>query len=151
MDSPSFDSLEGKGVPYLDAVASRSSDGKQIFIKTVNTDLVKPLKVIVKLAGVKVAPGAQIETLTAESLAAANSFSTPDAVSVLQSPLRAGSMFDISLPPHSVSVITLGCRELGSAVALRAVSRVSVKWEAQRDCDQATSSVESEKPPDAAV
>jgi alpha-L-arabinofuranosidase len=107
VDSPSFDSLEGKGVPYLDAVASRSSDGKQIFIKAVNTDFVKPLKVIVKLAGVKVAPGAQIETLTAQSLAAANSFPTPDAVSVLQSPLRAGSMFDVSLPPHSVSVITL--------------------------------------------
>ena len=32
MEGPVFDSsLEGKSVPYLDVVASRSTDGKQIF------------------------------------------------------------------------------------------------------------------------
>jgi alpha-L-arabinofuranosidase len=108
VESPSFDcTMEGKRVPYLDVVASRSSDGKQIFIKAVNTDPVRPLKASVKVAGVKVAPAAQIETLTAESLAVANSFSTPDAVSVRQSPLRAGSKFEVDFLPHSVSVVTL--------------------------------------------
>jgi alpha-N-arabinofuranosidase len=108
VESPFFDSsLEGKNIPYLDVVASRTSDGKQIFIKAVNTDPVRPLKAALKLAGVKVAPTAQVQTVTAESLEAANSFSTPDAVSVRQSLLRAGPTLDVDLPPHSVSVVTL--------------------------------------------
>jgi hypothetical protein len=48
-----------------------------------------------------------IETLTAGSLQAANSFSNPDAVKVTAADVTAGPSFTVDLPAHSVSVITL--------------------------------------------
>ncbi len=107
VDSPTFDSsLEGKDVPYLDAVTSRAADGKHIFVKVVNTDVARPIRTAIRLAGVKVEASAQIETLTGESLASVNSFSNPDAVSVKQSSIEGGPNFEVELPAHSVSVIT---------------------------------------------
>jgi alpha-N-arabinofuranosidase len=109
VEGPSFDSpLEGKNVPYLDVVASRSADGKEIFIKVVNTDPARPIRTTFKLARTQVHPAGKLETLTADSLATANSFQTPDAVRVRSSQIKAGANFDVDLPAHSVSVITLG-------------------------------------------
>ena len=109
VESPVFDSsLEGKGVPYLDIVAERSFDGRQIFLKFVNTQTERAVLTTVELTGVRVRPEARLQTLTAASLSAANSFSTPDAISVQETPLHAGARFQVELPKHSVSVITLG-------------------------------------------
>jgi alpha-L-arabinofuranosidase len=88
-------------------VATRSPDGKYIFIKAVNTDPARPFATKVSLSGGRVAPTAEIESVTAPSLSAANSFSTPEAVSVKRSEVTAGSAFDVQLPARSVSVITL--------------------------------------------
>jgi len=108
VESPTFDtSLEGKGITFLDAVASRSADGKQIFLKAVNTDPQRGLATEVSISGASVEPTAQVETLTADALEAANTFSQPDAVRVRQSQLQAGASFMVELPKHSVSVITL--------------------------------------------
>jgi alpha-N-arabinofuranosidase len=108
VESPTFDTTrEGKKVPYLDVVTSRSADNKQIFIKAVNTDQMRPLSVRIDLTGVEVASDAEMEIVTADFLAAANSFSTPDAVSLKRSPVKAGPSFMIELPKHSVAVITL--------------------------------------------
>jgi alpha-L-arabinofuranosidase len=107
VDSPVFDSsLEGKGVPYLDAVASRTADGKRIFIKVVNTDAERAFPTAIRLEGVKVEPSARMETLAGKSLASANSFSNPNEVSVKQSSVEGGPSFEVELPAHSVSVIT---------------------------------------------
>lgn len=108
VESSTFNSSrEGSAVPYLDAVVSRSADGKRIFIKAVNTDLTRPISVKINLTGVEVAQGAEVETLSADSLTAANSFSTPDAVTIKRAQISAGRGFVIELPKHSVSVITL--------------------------------------------
>jgi alpha-L-arabinofuranosidase len=109
VESPTFDStLEGKNVPFLDAVSSRSMDGKHLYVKAVNTDQQRTLLTKISVTGIKrIAPEAQVETLTADSLAAANSFSTPDAVRVKSWKVKAGNNFTIELPKHSVSVITL--------------------------------------------
>lgn len=108
VESPTFDSgREGKGVPYLDAVVSRSADGKQIFIKAVNTDQMRALGTKIDLAGVEVASSAELETLTADSLKASNSFSAPDAVAIKRTQISARREFTVELPKHSVSVITL--------------------------------------------
>ncbi len=107
VDGPTFDSsLEGKGVASLDAVSSRAPDGKHIFLKVVNTELVKPIRTAIHLAGVKVASGAEIETLAGDSLAAANTFANPHAVSVKREHVDGGPNFEVELPAHSVSVIT---------------------------------------------
>ncbi len=108
VESPTFDtSVEGKGIPYLDAVVSRSGDRKHVFVKAVNTDLDRPLSVTIRLYGVAVEPTALLETITAGSLTAANSFENPDAVSIRSSSIKAGPSFSLELPKHSVSVITL--------------------------------------------
>ncbi len=86
---------------------TRAADGKQIFIKVVNTDAERALRTSINLTGAKIAGQATIETINADSMTAANSFETPDAVSLRQERISAGSSFVIDLPSHSVSVITL--------------------------------------------
>jgi alpha-N-arabinofuranosidase len=111
VESPTFDTtLEGRNVPFLDVVASRSTDGKQLFIKAVNTNQQAALKTTITLKGVEVAPRAEVETVTAERLNVFNSFATPEAVSVKRSTASAAQSFTVELPKHSVSVITLAVK-----------------------------------------
>lgn len=114
---PTFDtSLEGRGVPSLDVVASRSRDGRQLFVKAVNTSPGQSLRTTITVAGVPVLRRGRIETLTGASLQAANSFSAPDAVKVASAEVVAGPSFVVDLPAHSVSVITLA---VGAATPAR--------------------------------
>lgn len=108
VQSPTFDSSrEGRGIPYLDVVVSRSSDGKQIYIKAVNADLANPVRTAIEIKGTSIRPLAHLHTLTADSSEAANSFTTPDAITIHKSNIQAGSYFTVELPKHSVSVLTL--------------------------------------------
>ncbi len=109
LQGPTFDStLEGKAIPTIDAVASRSSDGRQIFIKAVNSDPESDVITKVSVTGVKVARDAQMETLDADELTTSNDFSHPDEVHITTSKIEANLSFNITLRRHSVSVITLG-------------------------------------------
>jgi alpha-L-arabinofuranosidase len=112
INSPVFDSSrEGKGVPYLDAVVSRSADRKQIFIKAVNTHQTKPISIKVSLTGAQINGSGEVWTLAANSLNEANSFATPDAVAVKRWSIQVGPSFDVVLPEHSVSIITLNVQQ----------------------------------------
>jgi len=105
---PTFDtSREGKGVPHLDATAGRTADGRRIFIKAVNTDPARALQTTITVEGATPAARAQFESVTAPSLRASNHFARPEAVSVRRSTVRAGRRFVVTLPKHSVNVITL--------------------------------------------
>lgn len=108
VESPTFDSSrEGRGIPYLDVVVSRSAAGKQIYIKAVNTNLTSPMHTVIDVQGANIAPLAQLDTLTATSLDASNNFSTPNAVAIHSRTIPAGTNLAVELPEHSVSVITL--------------------------------------------
>jgi len=108
IDGPMFDSSrEGKGVPYLDAVVSRTADARQIIIKAVNTHQTKPISMKINLTGAPANGSAEVWTLAANSLNDANSLSTPDAVTVKRLMVQAAPGFDVLLPEHSVTVITL--------------------------------------------
>ena len=76
-------------------------------MKAVNTSPRDALTTTLSVKGVEVEPRATLATLTAPSLQAANSFATPDAVTVTRSDITAGASFTVKLPPHSVSVIVL--------------------------------------------
>jgi alpha-L-arabinofuranosidase len=105
---PAFDStLEGKAVPTIDAVVSRSIDGRQIFIKAVNTDPTNPITTKVSLGGGSVSRRARMETLNSDDLTTPTDFGQPDSVHVSTSQISAGRVFMVTLPEHSVSVITL--------------------------------------------
>jgi alpha-N-arabinofuranosidase len=106
--SPSFDSnREQKGVLYLDVVASRSADQKQIFVKAVNTNLKHALSTTVSVKGANVRPRVEIATVNGDRMNASNGFASPDAVRVKRSTVWVGSTFTVTLPAHSVSVLTL--------------------------------------------
>jgi alpha-L-arabinofuranosidase len=108
VSSPSFDSsIEGTDVPVLDIVASRSADGRQLFVKAVNTNRQAALKMTVAVTGAMVGAGGTMQTVTGDSLEASNSFQTPQAVTVRARSFRSGPRFTVDLPPHSVSVLTL--------------------------------------------
>ncbi len=112
VEGRSFDTTrEGKNVPVLDAAASRSADGRKIFVKLVNTDRERALETTVEVAGARVTGGAVIETITTHTPARMNSFQTPNAVDVRGRQLNAGAGgFKVLLPKQSVSVITLNVR-----------------------------------------
>jgi alpha-L-arabinofuranosidase len=108
VEGPTFDtSHEGRRVPQLDVSASRSSDGGQLYIKAVNTSPRLALPTTITVTGMAVQARGRIATLTAASVQAANSFSNPDAVRIIPHDLAVGPRFTVTLPAHSVSVITL--------------------------------------------
>jgi alpha-N-arabinofuranosidase len=108
VEGPTFDSsLQGKNVPYLDGVASRSADGRRIFVKLVNTDHNRPVSVEVDIGGATVGPKAELALVTAGTLTAVNSFREPDVVTIDRRPVDAGQRFRVELPKHSVAVLSL--------------------------------------------
>ncbi len=111
VNGPTFNtSREGTNVPYLDATVSRTTDGKTIFIKAVNTSQTSALLTTITIQGVIPAPRAELKTITAPSLKVSNDFSRPDAVSIQKRTLPSGRSFVVTLPKHSVSVIVLRTR-----------------------------------------
>ena len=105
---PTFDTTrEGKQVPFLDAVVTRSADGRRIFIKSINTDRVRALDVNFRINGEPGFRRAKIEMISADTPGVFNSFATPNAVSIKRARITAGRDFHLILPKQSISVITL--------------------------------------------
>ena len=108
VDGPTFNtSGEGTNIPFLDATASRTADGKTIFIKAVNTNRTSSLTTTITVQSATPAARAEVKTVTAPSLNVANDFSRPEAVFVQTRMLPSGPRFVVTLPKHSVSVIVL--------------------------------------------
>lgn len=108
VNGPVFDSSkQGRGVPYLDASVSRTADGSKVFVKVVNTNLTNALVTTITLQGATVASRAELRTITGPSLKASNDFTRPEAVIEKTTTVRASRSFVVTLPKHSVSVITL--------------------------------------------
>ena len=105
---PTFDSTrEGKQVPYLDVVASRARNRQNLFVKAVNTDLTRALVTTIKVQGAQIQPKGELVTINGATLGSFNSFVTPEAVHLTRKQIVASSNFEVTLPPHSVSVINL--------------------------------------------
>jgi alpha-L-arabinofuranosidase len=114
VEGPTFDtSREGIGVPVLDAVVSRSKDGSQIHVKVVNTEPTSAVTTRIDLRGVDVDPQATWHLITADSLETRNGFATPDAIRPRREVIPAGGSLQVSLPPRSVSVISLRVNHSG--------------------------------------
>ena len=111
VNGPTFNtSREGTNIPYLDAVASRSGDGKTLFIKAVNTNRSNALLTTIAIEGALPTARAELKTVTASSVNVSNDFSRPDAVSIQTKALPSGRTFVVTLPKQSVSVIILNTR-----------------------------------------
>jgi len=111
VNSPTFNtSREGSNIPYLDATSSRTSDGKTIFIKAVNTSRTSALLTTITIDGATPPARAELKTVTAPSVNVSNDFSRPDAVFIQKRVLPSGRRFVVTLPKLSVSVIVLRTR-----------------------------------------
>ena len=107
-DASTFDStLEGKAVPVIDAVVSRSASRRQIFVKVVNTETTKAVPLQISLPGVQLVNRAHVETLSGSGLSDTNDFAHPDQVHITSDAIDAGPSFKVLIPEHSVSVITM--------------------------------------------
>lgn len=91
-------------VPYLSVIASKSKDGKRIYLAIVNKELDKPI--LAKIEGARVKNG-KAYALTGPSVDATNE-ENPKNVRVVEIPLeiRDGVVL-ISLPPHSFTTIEM--------------------------------------------
>lgn len=108
VEGPTFDSSrEGRSVPYLDAVASRSAEGGEIYLKMVNTHPSRALDARVELRGVSVEPDAIWDILSSSDSSARNSFATPNAIAPRRERVTGGRNFIVRVPARSVSVVTL--------------------------------------------
>ncbi|HKG12807.1 MAG TPA: alpha-L-arabinofuranosidase C-terminal domain-containing protein [Pyrinomonadaceae bacterium] len=110
--SPTFDTTkEGRGVPSLDAVATRAPAAGQIFVRLVNT-AAEPLDVNIKILN---APQIFIDSdnlSVYESMPpGSNSFVNPDAVVMSRGQMRAGGdNSTVTVPKRSVSVVVFRYR-----------------------------------------
>jgi alpha-N-arabinofuranosidase len=120
VSSPTFDSsLEGTQIPVLDVAASRSADGRQLFVKAVNTSRDRTLTTMVTVTGASVGATGTLQTLSGDSPGAANSFRTPNAVTIRTTSVRSSRAFAVQLPPQSVSVLTLPLSDAAPGAANR--------------------------------
>ena len=106
VNGPSFStSREGSNVPYLDLVVNRAAS--RIFITAVNTHRTDSITTTINIHGVSLGPRAEVKTVTAPSLQSFNDCSQPDAVFVKRTTLPVRHPFVLTLPKHSVTVITV--------------------------------------------
>ncbi len=93
-------------VPYLAANASRSADGKKVYVMVVNKHLDAPLSAKVQLAGFK-PQRAKARALTGPAAEATNE-SDPRTVTVADHAVRLeGTQVLTEFPPHSLTAIAL--------------------------------------------
>ena len=108
VEGPTFSSSrEGQSVPVLDAVASRSTDGRAIYIKLVNTDTSRALETRFEIRGANVTGEGERDLLAASRPTSYNGFASPRAIVPRSDRFAAGQNFTILLPRQSVSVVTL--------------------------------------------
>ena len=118
----------GTDVPVLDAVATRSADGRTISIKAVNTDLERPLRARISLRGARVAASATLERVVAGSLVAANGFRTPNAVRATRESVSVRKRFRAQSAP------ALGIGAHAHSRALAAIAGLSQPFCYHRAC-----------------
>jgi alpha-N-arabinofuranosidase len=112
VEGPTFDvDAEQRGVPWIDAVASRAADGRTIHLKLVNADPTRAIETRVDVRGARVGGDATWELLAADSPDARNSFATPHVVEPRVVRVRVvDGGFVVRLPARSVSVIAVAGR-----------------------------------------
>ena len=97
-------------VPHVSASAALSKDG-DLVVALVNLHAREAIDVSVAVAGSE-AGSAAGRVLTGSAIDAHNTFDAPDAVTPEELGVEQGAEgFDVSLPPRSVSVVTLSRRE----------------------------------------
>jgi len=98
-----------RDIPYLDASATASDDGRELAVVLINRHLSEPLDVNVAIEGAVRSPSDQrLRLLSAESPFARNDFAHPEALKMADRPVAMeGNRLRVELPPHSVGALLL--------------------------------------------
>jgi len=98
-----------KGIPYLDASATGSDDGRELAVFLINRHLSEPLDVSVTIEGaVRSSSGQRLRLLSAGSPFARNDFAHPQALRIVDRPVAGErNRLRLELPPHSVGALVL--------------------------------------------
>jgi alpha-N-arabinofuranosidase len=111
-NSESYDVEEGsdrlpriKSVPYLDIVAARNEGGDKLTLFCVNRHLTRDYETKIDLSGFRPEGNARVQTLSAESIYAANDEENPEAVVPLETRVKAAAQMTYRLRHASVTVL----------------------------------------------
>jgi len=126
-DAPAIGLVDSvRGVPYLDVIASRSQDGKQLYILAINKSIDQPVHTGLSIAGFAPRTG-KVWTLSGTAIDANTgtelprgmdwakqieisrfSHGGPDEVGISSSDLpKVAPRFDYTFPPHSITALEL--------------------------------------------
>ncbi len=116
VQSPSYDiearmrfvKFKLRGVPYLDASATRAKDKNKLYLAVINYQDKKEIDCPIIIRGVSVLPEANTYQLSGPDVTARNDFENPENVRITAATIKnAGSKFSYGFPPHSCTVIEL--------------------------------------------
>jgi alpha-N-arabinofuranosidase len=95
-------------LPALDAIATRSEDGRTLYVAVVNRAEGNAVRTNIRLNGWKVSPEARVYEINGNDKNAANPFGSSENVNIREKSWSpAGSEPSYSFPPHSVTVLEL--------------------------------------------
>ena len=95
----------GQATPWLDTAATKSKDGKTLYMYVVNRNTSEDLSANLKLEGVHSVIEAERKIIRAESLKIHNTFDNPDAIQIETIPVASPSVqMNLTFPKHSISV-----------------------------------------------
>ncbi|HHX40521.1 MAG TPA: hypothetical protein GX715_11200, partial [Armatimonadetes bacterium] len=103
--------LPGVGeVPAVDAAASLSKDGRELYLSLVNRHPFQAATVKIESEGLRLRDGGEWAALVSEEIDSQNAPGNPDAVRIETRPLKPGEHREITLPAHSAAVLTYRVR-----------------------------------------
>jgi alpha-N-arabinofuranosidase len=98
-----------KDIPYLDASATVTEDGRELAVFLINRHIVEPLDITVAIEGALRSPSnRRLRLLSGDSPFARNDFEHPQRLRIEDQPVAAiGNRLTVKLPPHSVGALVL--------------------------------------------
>ena len=110
--APTFDvPAEGwKDIPYLDAVATLSADGRKLFIHLLNLHPDEAMNISLHIAGSRVDPRGEVWQIASQDFMSRNDFGKETVPITHRAAEDLGTGFSEVLPPHSATTLELSLK-----------------------------------------
>jgi alpha-L-arabinofuranosidase len=96
-----------KNIPYLDATATLSEDGRKLFLHLLNLKEAEPMSVQIRLLGRSAEPSGDLWQIASESFLSLNNFGVSPVKVQHQRLTGLSNTFTQQLPPHSATTLEL--------------------------------------------
>ncbi len=95
-------------IPYLDASATVSEDGRTLYLAVINLHDAEPMTARIQVEGWTPKPDGKLVWLEAAHYMTENTFEQPNRVTIREQALSAAASMTHQFPPHSVTILELG-------------------------------------------